>query len=88
VRVHADKVADALPHVSKLVEESRKEEGVIKYEVFTDIKEAGTYIFIEKFASLAVVEKHQHSNHFKEAIENCKQWFLSPVELRVLKKAL
>jgi quinol monooxygenase YgiN len=59
VRVAADKVGDALPHVKVLVEESRKEEGVEVYDVYADTKEPGTYVFIERYANLEVLTKHQ-----------------------------
>lgn len=88
VRVAADKVADALPHVKVLVEESRKEVGIEHYDVYADIKEPGTYVFIERYTSLDVLEKHQQTEHFKNTIATCSQWFTAPVEIRILKKEL
>jgi len=36
VRIHADKVPEALPLVKQLVESSRAEEGVLRYDVHGD----------------------------------------------------
>jgi len=88
VRILVDKVPEAIPHVKVLMEQSRLEPGVTRYDVYADIKEPGTYVFLETYDSLDVLKKHQGTEHFKKTIETCTPWFSAPVEIRVLKKAL
>jgi len=61
---------------------------VLRYDVHGDTQEAGTYVFIEKYANIDVLKKHQETDHFKNTMAACSQWFSAPIEIRILKQAL
>jgi quinol monooxygenase YgiN len=49
-----------------LVAPSRKETGVLVYELHVDPERSGKFMFYEKFASQAVLDSHLASPHFEK----------------------
>jgi quinol monooxygenase YgiN len=49
-----------------LVAPSRKETGVLVYELHVDPESSGKFMFYEKFASQAVLDSHLASPHFEK----------------------
>lgn len=84
-RVKPEAIEQARPQITKLIEETRKEPGNIRYDWYQDAKEPGTFIAIETFANVEAFEAHRHSAHFLEVVEASKAWVTAPPELRVLK---
>lgn len=83
-RVKPEAIEVARPIIVKLIEETRKEPGLIRYDWYQDAKEPGTFIALETFASPEAFEAHRHSAHFQEVVEAAKAWVSAPTELRVL----
>jgi quinol monooxygenase YgiN len=61
---------------------------MIRYDLFEDLKEAHTYIVVEKYANLEALQKHMRTEHFKTAIASFSSLLSVPTEIRVLKPSL
>ena len=83
-RVKPEAIEVARPHIQKLVEETRKEAGCIRYDWYQDAKEPGTFIAIETFANAEAFEAHRQTPHLKEVFAESVNWVSSPTEVRVL----
>lgn len=84
-RLKEDKIEEARPHLKKLAECSRDEKGVDYYNTFEDVKEKGTFVFIERYSNEEVFETHQKTDHFNEIFSVIKPWLKQDVEIRILK---
>ncbi|MCQ4935168.1 MULTISPECIES: putative quinol monooxygenase [Anaerotignum] len=49
----------------KMVEETRKEQGCIFYDLVRDTNEADVFYFVEKYVDQAAVDAHTSSQYFK-----------------------
>jgi quinol monooxygenase YgiN len=85
IRVKPELIETARPHVALLVTETRKEAGVLRFDLFQDIKEAGTFILVQKWANQAALDAHRQTAHFAATIEASKEWLSAPIESRHLK---
>ena len=72
VKVHPEKIAAGEAIVKALAEESRKEEGVARYDLFKVVEKPGVYVFLEQFKTIEAVAAHKASAHFLHAIETAK----------------
>lgn len=64
----ADKLEEVLKLYSELVEETRKEEGCIAYDLYQDEQDAGALTFIEEWKSRQALEEHMKSEHFTRLV--------------------
>jgi len=62
-----------IENAKKLVEETRKEEGCISYQLLQDINNEQVFIFNEEWASAEALDKHMKSEHFALMQEIQKQ---------------
>ena len=69
----------------KLIEATRKEEGSIRYDWYTDASEAGTGVAIAVFKNQEALQAHANSEHVKEWGPKFKEWVSAPAVARVLK---
>lgn len=53
----------------RLIEESRKEQGNIAYDLYEDTDDPQAMCFIERWHDAAAIERHNASQHFKEWID-------------------
>jgi quinol monooxygenase YgiN len=51
IRIKPEAIETARPTVQELVNKTRAEPGNLRYDLFQDVKEDGTFILIEKFAN-------------------------------------
>ena len=58
-----------LESILKCAEQSKKEEGNIRYDVTEDISNPNIFIIIEEWASQEAIDFHNSSSHFKDLIE-------------------
>lgn len=56
---------EALELVRDLAEHSRGEEGVIDYQVATDVGDPNVFRFIEQYEDEAAFEAHSETDHFE-----------------------
>jgi quinol monooxygenase YgiN len=52
----------------KLIEPTRKEDGCIEYKLHQDNEVPARFIFYETWESLAHLEKHMNTDHFKNFV--------------------
>ncbi len=62
--IKADYQAPLMVELKKLVDSSRAENGCLQYDLHQDNKNPLVYIFIERWASQAIVDVHNQSEHF------------------------
>ena len=86
LKVKPESVEAARPHIVTLIEHARKEPGVVRYDWYSDAKEAGVFVVLEVFKDHAAFEAHRGSEHFKHIVEISKEWVSAPMEVRVLKE--
>jgi quinol monooxygenase YgiN len=85
IRVKPEAIEIARPQIVALIEASRKEEGVLRYDWYHDAHEVGTFIVLETYVDHHAAELHRASEHFKHVIANSGAWIAAPIELRILK---
>lgn len=64
--VDAEKRDEALDHARTLAEQSRSEEGVVKYRITTDIEDPNLLRFVEQYEDEAAFGSHTETDHFQE----------------------
>ena len=52
----------------KLIAPTRKEDGCIEYLLFQDNEDPDTFMFYETWESLACIEKHVDTDHYKNYV--------------------
>jgi quinol monooxygenase YgiN len=81
-----ENVKTAEPLFREILAATRKEEGCIEYRLFVNPKEPGTYVFIEEWASQAVLDRHMASEHFKRIIPRIGELSAQPGDALVLEE--
>ena len=66
--INLDKYDEVMALCKELVEETRKEEGCIKYEVHQDVNDKSVLTMIEAWESQASLDKHMQSEHFTRIV--------------------
>ncbi|KQN54809.1 antibiotic biosynthesis monooxygenase [Erwinia sp. E602] len=61
-------IAAVMPLYRELVEKTRQEPGCISYELFTDHRDPGHFIFIESWPDRAALDAHCQSEHFTRLV--------------------
>ena len=69
----------------KMIDATRKEEGNLRYDWYTDVNEAGVGVALEVFKNMEAFQAHINSEHMKELGGKFKDWVSVPAVLRVLK---
>lgn len=70
----------------EMVENTVKEEGCIKYELYQDIKDPKIMIFIEEWKDEEALNKHIASDHFKRIIPQLNELRERPSETNVCRR--
>ena len=68
---YEDKVREAL---EALIEPTRKERGVIQYEMYRDLKEPRRFVFIERWENEANFNAHVNAPHVAEYLRQTEGW--------------
>lgn len=63
-----DSVVIVKSELLKLVEPTRKENGCIEYHLHQDNEEPSVFVFYETWESLACLESHMNTEHFKSYV--------------------
>jgi quinol monooxygenase YgiN len=64
--IDSDRRDEALELIETLVEHSQNEEGVIDYQVATDVGDPNRFRFFEQYEDEAAFGAHAESDHFQE----------------------
>jgi quinol monooxygenase YgiN len=73
LRVKPESIEANRPTVETLIEATRKEGGVQRYDWYQDAKEPGTLVILETFKSVEAHHKQVKSEHLKVALEKLKE---------------
>lgn len=57
-----------MPMLEELIEESRKEDGCIKYDLYQDTKNPSMLTFIEEWRDLEAIDAHNQTDHFTRIV--------------------
>ena len=63
-----DSVENVKRELLKLIEPTRKEDGCIEYNLHQDNEDPAVFIFYETWESLARLESHMNTEHFKNYV--------------------
>lgn len=63
-----DKIDEAIELYSKLIDESRKEEGCLEYKLFQDVNDKTVLTIIEEWKDQESIDKHSNSEHYKKYV--------------------
>jgi quinol monooxygenase YgiN len=66
--VSDNNVKEFIVLASELVAETRKEKGVVSYELIRGIDKRDLFVFLEKWESKEALDAHINSKHFKSII--------------------
>lgn len=83
--VKEEKVEEFLKLASVLVEESRKEEGCVSYNLLQDVSNPQTLIMVEEWASAKILKTHMASAHFTSIIPEMSLLQFQKEEITVCK---
>lgn len=86
--VRTEKINEYLEYAKQMVEETVKEQGCIKYELFQDEKEPKTLTFIEEWEDKAALILHTQSAHFVKFIPLMGKLQESDSELTIYNKVI
>ncbi len=67
-KVKIDKVEEFKKYADEIIEETRKEDGNVSYNLYEDSKESNVLTFIEFWRSEEDLQKHFESEHFKKIL--------------------
>jgi len=73
--------------LAKVIEETRKAKGTLRYDMYEDSKEPGVLVFIETFSSPQYFEAYRNAEYIQTFMGELKNWLISEPEVRVLKPA-
>jgi quinol monooxygenase YgiN len=79
-------VEKAIELLSELVEESRKEEGCIKYEMYQDVKDETILTMIEEWESEEDLKKHMEESHYLRIIPKVRELRAGTGDIGIYKK--
>jgi quinol monooxygenase YgiN len=85
MKIKPECLEEVWPTVETLVEETRKEEGVLRYDWYQDSKEKSTFVIMESFKDMEAFKHHASTIFVKESVEKFKQWAVETPEIRELK---
>lgn len=83
--VKEDKVEEFLKLASVLVEESRKEEGCVSYNLLQDVSNSQILIMVEEWESAKILKTHMASAHFTSIIPKMSLLQFQKEEITVCK---
>lgn len=83
--VKEEKVEEFLKLASVLVEESRKEEGCVSYNLLQDVSNPQTLIMVEEWESAGILKTHMASAHFTSIIPKMSLLQFQKEEITVCK---
>ena len=86
--VKEDKVAEFIKKAKKLVEETLKEEGCIKYGLFQDENNPAILTMIEKWESKEALDNHMKTEHFLSIVSVLGALDEKPKEINLYKKVI
>jgi quinol monooxygenase YgiN len=88
IRINPDRAAEGVALATASREKALTEEGVTRFEVYSNNDAPGVYFFIVGFTNVAAYEAHKNQEHVKANNELLKDWLVAPVDVKVLRRIL
>jgi len=79
--IQKDSIEEFKKHSSKLIDETRKEEGCLAYELYQDINDETVFSFIEEWKDMESLNRHIDSKHWKDIFPKMEKLYLKEMEL-------
>lgn len=80
-----DKVKET---IIKLIEQTKKEDGCIKYDIVQDTTNPGLLTMIENWDSLESLKKHGSNPDFLKMVKELGEYTNKPTEMKIYKEFL
>jgi quinol monooxygenase YgiN len=80
-----DVLNEVRPIINRIAESTRKEEGCLVYDWFTDLKDSNTIVFLEKYTSMSAVQAHSRAEHTKQGMKELGKFVTAKPDIRLLK---
>jgi len=77
-----DKVAELKSLLLSIIEQTRQEQGCIKYELLQNQADLTDFTFVEEWESAALLEQHLASNHIQAAVQKLEGLAVAPPDIR------
>lgn len=74
IKILEEKRDEYLKLMESLVEETRKEDGVLYYSHFEDVQESNTFVVVENYIDEAAINSHMESPHFQNFNNKVKEY--------------
>lgn len=74
IKILEEKRDEYLKLMESLVEETRKEDGVLYYSHFEDVQERNTFVVVENYIDEAAINSHIESPHFQNFNNKVKEY--------------
>jgi quinol monooxygenase YgiN len=66
VRCEAEKRDEMIPLLEKMQNDSRKEDGCIRYGFFSAVEDENSFVAVEEWEDRAALDKHFEQEHLRE----------------------
>ncbi|MCL2092772.1 MAG: antibiotic biosynthesis monooxygenase [Treponema sp.] len=66
--IKAEHIEAAKPLFREILEATNKEDGCLEYKLYENKDEPGLYVFVEEWESMAHLEAHFQTDHFKRIV--------------------
>lgn len=86
--VNQNKIEEFIKLSTELIENTRKENGCIKYELFEDSTKNTTFSIIEEWENMSVLEAHFKSEHFTRIIPQLELLVTQEIEVNIYKQII
>lgn len=74
---------DFIAEVQKIIPIVRREDGCLRYELFTGVHVSGVFHFIEEWESKKHLDDHIVQSHMQEYFAMTVPWHSSPTQLKI-----
>ncbi|MCO0861184.1 putative quinol monooxygenase [Staphylococcus pasteuri] len=74
IKILEEKRDEYLKLMESLVEETRKEDGVLYYSHFEDVQERNTFVIVENYVDETAINSHMESPHFQNFNNKVKEY--------------
>ena len=85
IQIKPESIEVAKPETEKLIEATRKENGLLRYDWYQDIKEAGVIVILECYTNEEAFNAHCETEEMKAFLAKSKEWLKAEPEVRILK---
>jgi len=84
--IQEEKINEVIELYKELVEETRKEEGCIKYELYQDTQNPSILTMIEEWEDRSYLERHFKTEHFTRIVPMIGQFLAGDKEVNIYNK--